>query len=70
MSAPEPTQHFMLPGTHEWPRTPECRCGAEWFSGDGACRTQLVATVCPVEDCAHPKPGGDVDCGEHEAWMT
>lgn len=24
------TEHRMIPGTHEWPRTPECICGKDW----------------------------------------
>lgn len=42
--ATEPERHFMLPGTHEWPRTPECRCGAVWFRDADACARQFDET--------------------------
>lgn len=32
-------QHRMLPGSHERPTGPECRCGAEWDYWNDMCVT-------------------------------
>lgn len=35
MTPDAPLIHRMLPGTHEWPRTPQCRCGSDYdYWGD------------------------------------
>ena len=40
------TTHGMLSGTHEWPRTPTCRCGAPWDRWTDSC-SRRPATYCP-----------------------
>jgi len=48
-----PVQHGMLPGSHEWPRTPECRCGERWDWSEERCVTEPdweCTDACP-EDC-------------------
>lgn len=36
---PETVVHRMLPGSHERPGGPECRCGAEWDWWNDRCTT-------------------------------
>lgn len=44
--------HRMIPGTHEWPRTPECRCGKPWDYWDDQCSTATDRAI-------HQLPGDD-----------
>jgi len=37
MTKPDEVRHRMVPGSHERPRGPECRCGAEWDWWDDHC---------------------------------
>lgn len=37
----EATEHRMLPGSHERPRGPECRCGAEWDYWNDECVSEV-----------------------------
>jgi hypothetical protein len=48
MSLPQGEQdaqrsHGMLPGSHERPSGPECRCGASWSVWRDCCATQVHA---------------------------
>lgn len=42
MSEPR-MQHQMIAGSHEWPRQPECVCGAPWSWWDEKCLGQHMA---------------------------
>lgn len=42
-------EHFMLPGTHEWPRTPECKCGSDWdYWGDQCAKVARAEVMAPM----------------------
>jgi hypothetical protein len=53
--------HWMLPGSHERPSAPECRCGAGWDWFEERCTTEPPADgectdACP-EDCTADHKG-------------
>lgn len=42
------TVHRLMPGTHEWPQTPECVCGADWAWLDNCC---VRRPIVPCSTC-------------------